>query len=326
MVHDRIVVSMKNYFIPNKKNNFHPHIFQKRKLATIFVAAFLIVAATSIGNVVLKNTGLLASIQSAFLVDLANEDRVAQRIEALETNPILTEVAQRKANDMAEKGYFAHTSPNGTTPWFWFDQVGYQYLYAGENLAVNFTESVDVHKAWLASPTHRKNIMDGRFSEIGIATAQGFYKGRKATFVVQVFGKPRFTQNTVAAAVNVAVEQTQPIQVSGPDTTREEPTSGVQGVQSENLEVLPFVAQTNAIERALVSPLSVSEWILSFLIGVLLLTLIVRVFVEFRRHHIKHALMLLVLILGLVVLLYTQQEILFGEVILDPQAESISSI
>ena len=316
---------MKNYFIPNKKNNFHPHIFQKRKLATIFIVAFLIVVATSVGNIVLTNTGLLASIQSAFLVDLTNEDRVAQKLATLETSSVLTEAAQRKANDMAEKGYFSHTSPAGVTPWYWFKDVGYEYVYAGENLAVNFTESVDVHKAWLASPTHRKNIMDGRFSEIGIATAQGFYKGRKATFVVQLFGKPRFTQNNNTASVAVANIQTQPVRLSGPDATQNQVDVSVQGVQTESIELLPFIAQTNVVERALVSPLSVSEWILSTVIIVLIFTLLIRVIVEFRRHHIKHALILLVLILGLIVLLYTQQEILFGDVILDPQAESISN-
>lgn len=314
---------MKNYFIPNKKNNYHPHIFQKRKIASIFIAAVLIVAATSLGNIVLKNTGLLASIQSAFLVDLANQDRVKESLSALNTNPVLVEAAQRKANDMAEKSYFAHTSPEGITPWFWFGDVGYQYLYAGENLAVNFTESIDVHEAWLNSPTHRKNILDGRFTEIGIATAQGFYKGRKATFVVQMFGRPRFAQ--AQTNPNVAgQQQTFPVTVSGPDQNIPTETV-VEGAQDTNTELLPFVAQTNAVERALVSPLSMSEIILSIVIGVLILTLLIRVFVEFKRHHIRHALMLIVLIFGLIVLLYTQQELLFGDVVIDPQAESITN-
>ncbi len=95
-----------------------------------------------------------------------------------------------KADDMATKGYFAHTSPEGLTPWYWFAQVGYNYTYAGENLAINFNESKDVDTAWLASPTHRANILNSHYTEIGIATAQGMYKGVQATFVVQMFGTP----------------------------------------------------------------------------------------------------------------------------------------
>jgi hypothetical protein len=95
-----------------------------------------------------------------------------------------------KANDMAEKGYFAHTSPEGKTPWYWFKQAGYDYSYAGENLAVNFFESKDVAEAWMNSPTHRANIVKKDYTEIGIAVATGMYEGRQSVFVAQLFGTP----------------------------------------------------------------------------------------------------------------------------------------
>ncbi len=89
---------------------------------------------------------------------------------------------------MAENEYFAHTSPEGVTPWYWFEKVGYDYNFAGENLAVNFTEAERVDQAWMDSPSHRRNIINERFEDIGIATAEGRYRGRRAYFVVQLFG------------------------------------------------------------------------------------------------------------------------------------------
>lgn len=106
------------------------------------------------------------------------------------SNDLLSAAAQLKANDMAAKGYFAHVSPDGKTPWYWIDKVGYSYDYAGENLAVNFIDSADVSNAWMASPTHRANILNPVFKEVGTATAVGTYKGRNAIFVVQLFGTP----------------------------------------------------------------------------------------------------------------------------------------
>ena len=61
-----------------------------------------------------------------------------------------------KAQDMATLGYFAHVSPDGKTPWYWIEKVGYDYQYAGENLAINFSDSKDVTNAWMASPLHKE--------------------------------------------------------------------------------------------------------------------------------------------------------------------------
>src|SRR3989344_5300074 len=132
----------------------------------------------------------LAAIYSNILVMLANKDRVAQNIAELKVSPLLEKAAQMKADDMAKRGYFAHNTPEGKTPWYWLGEAGYKYIYAGENLAVNFADSEDVEKAWMASPTHKSNIVNPKFTEIGIATSTGIYKGKEAVFVVQMFGAP----------------------------------------------------------------------------------------------------------------------------------------
>lgn len=132
----------------------------------------------------------LAVIYASVLVNLTNQNRVVANLSELTVNPVLEQAAQMKADDMASKGYFAHNTPEGFTPWYWFNKAGYKYAFAGENLAVNFENSKDVETAWMNSPGHFLNIMNPKFTEIGIATSTGIYKGRQAIFVVQLFGAP----------------------------------------------------------------------------------------------------------------------------------------
>jgi uncharacterized protein YkwD len=131
-----------------------------------------------------------AAILPAVVATLTNDVRSADNIGSLNVDPLLTKAAQAKAEDMAAKGYFNHISPDGTVPWFWMLREGYLFRYAGENLAVNFDESGDVVEAWLASPSHRLNIMKREYTDIGIGMATGTYQGRTAVFVVQMFGTP----------------------------------------------------------------------------------------------------------------------------------------
>lgn len=154
----------------------------------------LVVAVILMGAVPSFRTGILDSlsaIYAAVLVNLTNQNRAASNIAELKVSPILEKAAQMKADDMASKSYFAHNTPDGKTPWYWFEQAGYKYVYAGENLAVNFQNSEDVEIAWMNSRGHFLNIMNPKFTEIGIATSTGIYKGRQAVFVVQMFGSPK---------------------------------------------------------------------------------------------------------------------------------------
>ena len=137
----------------------------------------------------------VAAVLASRLVELTNVDRVSTGGTTLTVSPLLTNVAQLKADDMVAKGYFAHYAPQGTSPWHWFDAAGYRYLYAGENLAVFFNESEEVENAWMKSPSHRANITNPHFIEVGIALARGTYKGQAVTFVVEEFGTPQSTHS-----------------------------------------------------------------------------------------------------------------------------------
>lgn len=175
----------------------------------------------------------LAAVINAVLVDLANTDRAAAGLDGLTFDPLLALAAQQKADDMAAKGYFAHTSPDGKQPWDWVSNVGYEYETAGENLAVRFNDSEQVEQAWMDSPTHRANLLNGKFTHVGIATAQGIYKGEQTVFVVQMFARPRARATeplpettTPVLAVNDTPAQERPM-VSEPAPGETEPAEDI---------------------------------------------------------------------------------------------------
>lgn len=184
---------LKLHFIPHEANNHKPHFLRSQNAALILVLIILVELMYLVGAyVVIPNSRSLAAVFSSVLIDETNTERVQNgALAQLTLNPVLVHAAQIKADDMAARGYFSHNTPDGKEPWYFLDQVGYTYDAAGENLAVNFTESSDVTRAWMNSPGHRANILSGKYTEIGIATAQGQYKGAPAIFVVQFFGHPK---------------------------------------------------------------------------------------------------------------------------------------
>lgn len=189
------------------------YLKQHRLIASAALVVCLFAGAGLVDRYVTQSgSPYIAAVISAVLVDLANDDRAAAEAEGLRVNPKLVEAAQLKANDMAEKGYFAHQTPEGYDSWHWFKLVGYDYTHAGENLAVDFSDSGDVEKAWMQSPTHRDNILNENYTEIGIATARGTYKGRETVFAVQMFGRP--SAKEVAEAVGAPAAAPQPPQPS----------------------------------------------------------------------------------------------------------------
>lgn len=289
-------------------------------LTVLIVGTFF---ASSLQQYALRSSSVGAVI-AAILVDLANTDRSARGLETLTMDPTLVAVAQAKANDMASKGYFSHISPEGLDPWHWFKTIGYEYSFAGENLAIDFSDSGAVERAWMNSPTHRDNILNSKFTKIGIATAQGTYQGRTTTFVVQVFAQPSDT----APAFAGVVEETTPedptetaiasapsteegdVLVLGSETTEEDVAPAASKVPEPALTE-PVLAATLAEEVSGDVPLwgyivgfpkdalQYAYYILGLLI---LLALAIETGLEIRSHHRKKAMragLLLVVMVGL---------------------------
>lgn len=165
--------------------------FLKVLVIVLFVASLAALSGgTLLTHFIHKSNQYLAAVLPATIVDLTNTERKANGTGVLSVNLKLEEAARLKAQDMAKRGYFSHVSPEGVQPWYWLGLVQYKYYAAGENLAVHFDESSAVNAAWMASPSHRANILNREFTEIGVGTAVGLFEGRSTIFVVQYFGRP----------------------------------------------------------------------------------------------------------------------------------------
>lgn len=120
-----------------------------------------------------------------------NAERAKQSVPELKRSSILDKSAEIKLNDMFSKQYFEHVSPDGSSVSDLASFVGYKFLIVGENLALgNFAGDSKVIAAWMASEGHRANILDKRYTEMGIAVGYGMYKGRMQWLAVQHFARP----------------------------------------------------------------------------------------------------------------------------------------
>ena len=124
------------------------------------------------------------------MVTTINQNRVRIGLSPLKTDPRLEAAARAKALDILQKGYFAHTSPQGVKPWDFISTAGLPYAFAGENLALNYTDTSELVNDLLQSPSHRENLLSPLFSEIGVAVVEGSYHGQPAIVTVQMFATP----------------------------------------------------------------------------------------------------------------------------------------
>jgi uncharacterized protein YkwD len=102
----------------------------------------------------------------------------------------LGDVALGHATDMARHDYFEHQDLSGHSPADRVRAIGYQEKLVGENIAYGPTTAEEVVKGWLDSPGHCENIMDPRFSQMGLAFAAG-HDSRPGLYWVQVLAAPR---------------------------------------------------------------------------------------------------------------------------------------
>lgn len=132
--------------------------------------------------------GISYQISDIELLNLVNYERTQKGLAPLQLNRQLSSAAQKKGVHMFENDYWAHFAPDGTSPWDLIRGEGYNYTYAGENLAKGFTTSYDAVKAWMKSPTHRANILSANYNEVGFSIAEGRLQGEDTVLIVQEFG------------------------------------------------------------------------------------------------------------------------------------------
>jgi len=172
------------------------------------------------------STALASTISPSDVVVLANSARVAEGLAPLVENGKLSLAAKAKAEDMLKNDYFAHTSSDGITPWHWIKQVGYQYKAAGENLAINFDSAKEQHNAWMKSATHRANILNGQYKEIGVAVVKGKIDGKESVVTVEFFGTPFYAAAEQINVMPPAVQKV-PAEIKGMETQTEIQTPSI---------------------------------------------------------------------------------------------------
>ena len=337
----------KKYFIPHKDNNHQPHILRKRAVLAILAFLFLVEGFFLVQIFLLfPNTNLFSSVLPSVLVDLTNLDRQQTNSEPLQINALLEKAAQLKAEDMARKGYFAHTSSEGVTPWFWLEKAGYSFKGAGENLAINFSDSKDVSEAWMNSAGHRANILNKNFTEIGIAAAKGAYRGKETIFIVQFFGQPLATTvskeavspqrqefklsetdkstgtvkaSEIKAETNQTYNETKELIIDGSGKQEmfivkeaSEESVAADNNPSANKKQPLKEAESSLIKRVFSMPRNATNLIYLAIAGLLAIALFLKVFIKIRIQYPKLIIRGIILLFLIISILYFNYFLTFG--------------
>lgn len=307
---------LKKYFVPHPGNDHKPHFLRHESVLVVFFVIIILELGFLVQVfLVFDKTKFLAAVLPGVLASITNEERAENNAPPLVQSDLLNKAAQLKAEDMATHGYFAHTSPEGKTPWYWFGQVGYSYSSAGENLAVNFFESVDVAKAWMNSPSHRANIIKKDFTEIGIGVASGVYEGRNTVFVAQLFGTPlKVFQIPKAEASPTPVVLPKEI----PKTTT--PSKPIEPVAIKILGEDTSVTQPSVtksievnVEKILTSPRQSVTYVYGGIALLIVLALLLAFFIKFEIQHPLILIRGLFLFAVVIVLLFVNVRVLHLE-------------
>lgn len=250
----KLFETISHLFHPRRSNNHRPRILHPEGLAflpLIVIGFFIVVKSSGIAS---QFTGSILGYASNITVDqvisYSNAERAKSGLSALSYDSKLSAAAAGKANDMFINQYWAHTSPAGKEPWDFIQAAGYSYQVAGENLARDFSNTSDMTAAWMASPTHRANIMNSRYTHIGVAVVNGVLNGTETTLVVQMFGRP----SSANAQPQIAQQpQPSPVPVASPELVEIEvvasplPEDRVAGVPSE--QELPPSEPTSIVDE-----------------------------------------------------------------------------
>lgn len=180
----------------HKTTKKHPHHYAK-----VYWPYIPLVLILGLGlwlghpNVDKAQRGVLAystNVTTANLLTDTNQVRQQNGQNTLNSNPQLQAAAQAKAQDMISRDYWSHLTPDGTTPWKFIDNAGYSYQKAGENLAYGFGSSDEVIKGWLNSATHKANMLDSNYQDVGFGIVSSpDYQGKgPETIVVALYGTP----------------------------------------------------------------------------------------------------------------------------------------
>lgn len=188
-IHKRTKHAAKHLMVPHKKNDFRPHLVRRRGLVFLMLLVAGLVGWSNLQRPVVL--GEKTDVTQERLLAATNEQRQSEGLRSLTLDKRLNIAATLKAQDMLNDQYWSHEAPDGTTPWQWFQAAGYDYGYAGENLARGFHTAGGVVTAWMNSPEHRQNIMNSDYQDVGFAVLPGMLNGEHTSVVVAMYGAPK---------------------------------------------------------------------------------------------------------------------------------------
>lgn len=171
-------------------------IYQPEKLDNITknISSF----SNTISNTV-SNSGPLVFLSEKSGADLnaqnvfafTNIERVNLKQTPLKSNPVLDTIASERNNDMFTHQYFEHVSSTGHSASVVAEDIGYEYISIGENIAMgNFESDEALVQAWMNSPGHKANILSDAYTELGVAVKKGEFEGNTVWIATQIFGRP----------------------------------------------------------------------------------------------------------------------------------------
>jgi uncharacterized protein YkwD len=300
--------SLRHFFIPHETNNHRAKALQIDSLLVyVLLFALFNLGIRGAHKVVPDVLGYATDINVQQLLADTNAKRQAEGLSPLTLNSTLSVAAANKAADMFTNNYWAHNSPTGATPWEFITGAGYHYTVAGENLAKNFSDSQGVIDAWMASSSHRENLLKSNYRDVGFAVVNGTLNGEETTLVVQMFGA---TSGELAAAAPTQPPQparlpaspnrgepARPVVIPAEAATANVPAPTIQPVQPAHQPAVSGFESVNI--QPLFNIPTVSHDLVFAFVGILMGVLFVDAWIASRRrvvriagHNIAHILFL----------------------------------
>lgn len=294
-----------HFFLPRHSNNHRPKILHHQSLSILVISLFMIaLLLPSLQRDFPSVLGISNNITVQDLLSLTNQKRQENGLPPLKLDSELSQAAAKKGHDMFTNNYWAHISPEGLTPWVFIKSSGYEYLYAGENLARGFSDTPDVVNAWMESPTHRENMLSKNYNDVGFAILTGTLTGSDTVLVVEEFGSryiadaPDISEAPQAEADTLSVIPSipaQPVVRQNEDISPMQinPTSAVAAIQSQPLVDSRFMTKQFAMFLLIL-------FIMIFIIDAIIIER--KKIVRVVSHNFDHIIFLTILLLAAIII------------------------
>ena len=299
-----------HWLVPHETNNHRSRALHLNALLSYALLLMVFnLSARVLRTQVPDVLGYATDIRVDQLLNSTNAKRQENGLSSLQLNDTLSQAAAAKASDMLTNNYWAHNSPSGKTPWDFIIGSGYRYTLAGENLAKNFQTSDGVVEAWMASPSHRANLLKPGYADVGFAIVNGVLSGEETTLVVQMFGATRSVPSPnvdkVQAQAPAPVAAKPVVVPEEPVAESAEPIPTIVVSQPEPAPVQLTPQLASVVTSPLINLSAVSRQVVFVFVGILMGILALDAYVVARRgvvrlagHNIAHIMFLLSIVIG----------------------------